>query len=211
MNGKRRILIILKGTVGAGKSTYAGELQRQIEAKGWTCLSEGTDKYSRIGSTNKQASDKVHQALSQSKKITNNLVIIIDTCGERTNSSTIFGYCFTGWETHTLWPNYRCDFDEQMQLKYLKWSLSNVLNRPSYSPSSNYYLNPESVSLSLCIKIHRDKFKRLIGNCPTVCTSNLDKNIILAELKPTYDEFTDWLSTNMDLTQTVSEFLDQIL
>ena len=42
---EKRFLIILKGPVGSGKSTYAKALQTAVETGGGVCVNEGTDKY----------------------------------------------------------------------------------------------------------------------------------------------------------------------
>jgi hypothetical protein len=208
---KRRILIKLKGTVGSGKTTYGIELQNQIKLKGWTCLVEGTDKYCKTGMKTNKAIKRVNQELTKIKYIKTDLIVIIDTCGEQHTGDICFGYNFSGWEIHELWPNYKSDFDVEMKSKYLKWSLSNVLKRPLHSNKTNHYLNPISAGVETCISVHSNKYSALVGSNPDKITNNSFVETILVELKKDTDEFSNWLNENMDLKLTVSNYIKNIL
>ena len=48
-------LIVMRGVVGAGKTTISTELQRQIEERNYYCINEGTDKYCKTGMNVKDA------------------------------------------------------------------------------------------------------------------------------------------------------------
>ena len=208
-NECRKILIKLKGPVGAGKTTYASELERLIITKGGICINEGTDKYCRTGLSTKQAVAEVSKKFAQIKSIKKSLiVVIVDTCGER-DTNNIFGYDFICWEKYVLWPNKKLDFDENMHMKFLKWSLANVLNRQMYDYSTPYYLTPVSAGVDVCVRVHNDKTRLLFGSCPLIV--NGSKETILNLINSDVNEYQEWLNTNMDLKQTISEFVEQTL
>lgn len=158
-NGKTGILVILKGTVGAGKSTTASAIYDAVMARGGSCYNEGADKYSKVG---KNAGVEVQLALSKIRQDTNDdLVVVIDTCGETMTkkSFVVFGLDFTGWNKVDIIPNY----DPRNAKGYFAWSLRNVLQRGKPGPDNSYYLSPTGAGISTCINVHKKKSQRLFG------------------------------------------------
>lgn len=160
---KKGTLIILKGTVGCGKTTAGEKIKKYIEDKGGYCIVEGTDKYCKDGIPIQVAISKVKYELLKIQSVNNdNLVVVIDTCGEKTNKSTynnIFGVDFTKWKIINFWPN----LIKNNTKEYLAWSLRNVLNRDNSTTNRNYYLNPDDAGFNTCITVHKNKARALFG------------------------------------------------
>lgn len=150
-------LIIMHGTVGAGKSTLSNYIQRKYTAKGYNVYNEGTDKYCRTGIASTKAVQYVRRELYKASHNNNKTIAIIDTCGDNRNPRP-FGLDFTGWKVIDVWPNYI----ESNKLGYLAWSLTNVLARDRPTNNSTFYLSPYSKSvmdegIQLCKDVHKKK------------------------------------------------------
>jgi hypothetical protein len=157
-NGKIGTLVIMKGTVGAGKTTYSAFIKRAVEARGGVCYVEGTDKYCVKGDHMRTAVAKVATSLSQISACDNDdIVVVIDTCGEQSNGAIMFNTDFSGWKVAAVWPNLnRSDIRG-----YLAWSYRNVLRRVRTDVNSPYWLNPVETSVELCKSVHLKKVKAL--------------------------------------------------
>lgn len=158
-NGKKGRLIIMKGVVGSGKSTWAQEIKTIVEARGGVCLIAGTDKYCKNGMSVPEAIEQIKKDLESVREMTNDdIVVIIDTCGDRQGPKCMqFNVDFTGWKTENLWPN--CD---RSNLRgYFAWSLRNVLMRTAPDEKSNYWLSGATVPHEKCISIHYGKARGL--------------------------------------------------
>jgi hypothetical protein len=157
------LLIIMKGTVGAGKSTLSMRLKEEYEKLGKTCYVEGTDKYCKNGDTIQIAIGKVTENLMTINDLAEDVsvVVIIDCCNETVSNKTIdiFGIDFTGWKRKNVWPN----FEKNKLEGYLAWSLRNVLDRPAPTYDSNYWLNPEKAGTLKCVEIHTKKARAHFG------------------------------------------------
>ena len=196
-------VIIMKGTVGAGKSTYATALQKEVEKLGGYCISEGTDKYNVMGVTGKAASQRVRQQLTRALQVTNPLkVVIIDTCGERPYDGRPFEVDFRGWKSLTVCPNY----DAQKQPGYVAWSLRNVLLRQKTTQQSTYYLNPYGAGLKVCLDVHRKKCQTLFGSVkiPTFSPNETIESVI-GKLATDAEEYQQFLTHTMPLEGEVAK------
>lgn len=172
-NGIAGKIVILKGTVGAGKSTLATQIRAYVEANGGVCIVEGTDKYCKTGASTQDAIGRVTASLRSISTITNNkIVVVIDTCGERSNprDPNAFGVDFTGWDRIELYPNMHeraPNPNNQAQMAnfrgYLAWSLRNVLQRRRPTAQDNHYLNPEGAGVGTCLRVHKQKCDALFG------------------------------------------------
>lgn len=156
-------LVIMKGVVGSGKTTFSLKLLEECEKLGKVCLVEGVDKYCRNGDSMQEATNKIKQSLLTINTIDNSkeVIVCIDTCGEHTTNKTkdIFDVDFTGWKKINVWIN----LDRFQIENYLAWSLRNVLSRMPSTGDSNYWLNPSGAGLSKCIDIHIKKARALFG------------------------------------------------
>lgn len=157
------ILVIMKGVVGSGKTTFTKKLTNTCESQGIVCIVEGVDKYSKLGMRFPEACQNIKENISKIDLIDPNVpvVVCIDTCGEQTTNkiNTIFDVDFTGWKRLNVEIN--CNRNNLEQ--YLAWSLRNVLIRGPSTPESDYCLNPSGASLQTCIDVHTKKAKALFG------------------------------------------------
>jgi hypothetical protein len=180
-------VIIMKGTVGAGKSTLSDFIERKYINLGYKVFNEGTDKYCRLGMTPQKASVKVIKELKLASSRTSKCIVIIDTCGESRNSEP-FGVQFPGWKVIEHHPNY----DESNKMGYLAWSLTNVLARAKPDASSLYYLSPYSKGtmaegIQLCKDVHKKKavslgiydnnFNKLSDNDRIILSKDYEKKL----------------------------------
>jgi hypothetical protein len=100
------IVIIMEGTVGAGKSTMSELIKKQIEDRGGLCIIEGTDKYCKTGVAIRNAIDMITSELLKLESSTNPLTVaIIDTCGDK-KGKYIFNVDFSNWKTLCIKPNF---------------------------------------------------------------------------------------------------------
>lgn len=158
---KTGTLLIMKGCVGAGKSTISARLDAKIKEIGGRCIIAGMDKYCKTGMNFHDAYDHVQKEICQLNTYPNDgkpLVVIIDTCGD--NRDDIFGLNFAGWKKVEYWPNLiTVDL-----FGYLCWSLRNVLQRKQPGPNDTHWLNPRGAGVSKCIEVHSKKTRALFGN-----------------------------------------------
>jgi hypothetical protein len=184
-----QILVILKGTVGSGKTTYANKLQKIAQDAGYQCIIEGTDKYIIRGTQMKQAINTIKNNLQticnspDAKKI-----VIIDTCGERSNINDVFGVNFNGWTIKEIFVNY----DSTQQDKYLAWSLRNVIRRQE----NDAVLTVGKSSLPTCIAVHLKKAMALFKNVNPIIPETINLNDALAKLSENADFYDKYLEKN---------------
>jgi hypothetical protein len=157
-NGKKGTLIIMRGTVGCGKSTWSERIAEDVKKRGGSCYVEGTDKYCARGQPFNQALDSVKMSLNQIAQDTNDdIVVIIDTCGEKNGVTNVFSFDFTGWKKIEVFPN----LDKKNMRGYFSWTLRNVLRRGKIDGASNFYLTPATAGTKTCIDVHLKKCKAL--------------------------------------------------
>lgn len=201
---KQKILFVLEGTVGSGKTTFSQSLQIKVEEIGGVCINEGTDKYCVNGMPIKDAVKKVTKVLKGINRIHNDLiVVIIDTCGERNNGNVIFNYDFNGWEIHRIRPN----FDESRIRQYLCWSLRNVLTRPLHTNNGNFFLNPASASVAICKKVHTNKAIALFGQRFVNVSHSNELYDILNDIEQEAYEYQEYLNTSMPIDSEVKKLI----
>lgn len=220
---KKKVLFVLQGTVGSGKTTFSQSLQIEVEKIGGVCINEGTDKYCVNGMSIKNAVKRVTNVLKGINSIHNNLiVVIIDTCGERNNGNVIFNYDFIGWTIHRIIPNFdesiirpnfnesriRPNFDKLRIRQYLCWSLHNVLTRPRHINNGNFFLNPASASVTICKKVHTNKAIALFGEKRFVNVSHRNElNDILRDIEQEAYEYQEYLNTSMPIDSEVKKWI----
>lgn len=161
-------LVLLEGTVGSGKTTFAQALEKELLTRNYTVINESTDKYCKTGIQMNQAVNNVSNAIKTKSK-PNDCVIIIDTCGANITGNKIFFCTFEGYKIHYYRPN----FNPSNINGYLSWSLNNVLSRKHHSNTTDYWLNPESATEKVCRQVHKDKAIKILGSS---FTNNYDSN-----------------------------------
>jgi hypothetical protein len=211
---RKRIVIRTYGTVGAGKSTWAKEIEDAVRAAGGECLNEGTDKYNKRGGR-VNAKNMVRDKFRTLDGIRNNLlVVIVDTCGENHNGNIMFGYDFSGWTIIDIHPNYCA---ENLG-GYLAWSLYNVLSRPHHSAETLYWLNPVSTDLTVCTNVHRQKAVKLYGEARV---NQAMRNLFprqprtiqdaLGMLEPMATAYQQYLDRERPLPQEIGQLVGRII
>lgn len=103
---KECFLIIMRGTVGAGKSTMSNYIQQKYTKLGYKVFVEGMDKYCYKGIAPNKAVQYIQRELHKAVRNTSKTIVVIDTCGDN-RSPNPFGIDFVGWKTVEIWPN--CD------------------------------------------------------------------------------------------------------
>jgi energy-coupling factor transporter ATP-binding protein EcfA2 len=151
-------VVVLKGTVGCGKSTYSANGKRLVEERGGKCLVVNTDIYARNRMDfTKEIIPLIRDQLVAFKANDHkDKVVIVDTCGERDYGKTLFTVDFSSWKFITVYVN----LDRSDVPGYLAWSLRNVLLRGEFGPNDSFWLTPENFGQSgvyRCKKIHRQK------------------------------------------------------
>ena len=200
----KRVVIVMEGTVGAGKTTVSQRIQDKVEQMGGYCANESTDKYCKTGMQTKDAIKKVTAVLRGISRIRNNLIfVIIDTCGERNTGNTFFNVPFDGWLIHRIRPNFELSRIRQ----YFCWSLRNVLLRPLHSRDTNYWLNPESATVSVCKKVHSDKSRALFGSNFIEVSNKSNLHDILNDIENEALQYEEFLSTSMPLNVYVDNLI----
>jgi len=201
-------LVLMHGTVGAGKSTFSLKLQKMIEKIGGNCINEGTDKYCKNGTNGKAAANIVTNELKKAFNVKNEInVVIVDTCGEKgVKNNTVFNVNFTGWKVISVYPNY----NKNKLKEYLAWSLRNVLNRAPTDATSNYWLNPTGAGVKTCIDVHYNKAKALLHIKDHV-TKAITKDQAIEEINKDADEYAKYLKDELDIDIEVQKVIDKIL
>jgi hypothetical protein len=195
------ILVIMKGTVGSGKSTFTTKLMELCNEKGITCIVEGTDKYCKTGINTRDAIPLVTKSLLSTNAVPSDkpVIVCIDTCGEQSNTKTVkfFDVDFSGWNRKDVYVNLnRNKLDE-----YLAWSLRNVLRRGPVTSDSNYWLNPVGASVQICIDVHTKKSKSLAlitkhSPAPITSSYGLTVSSAIDRLNAKADSYEKYLNEN---------------
>ena len=117
-------------------------------------------------------------------------MVIIDTCGERSNIRDVFGVDFSSWTVRNIFVNY----DSNQQTKYLAWSLRNVIMRDTNSA----VLTVGKTSLPVCIEVHYKKASSLFNN---VRPFNKDTNMVelLGKLESDANDYAKYLEANSNI------------
>jgi len=209
---KTGTVIILRGTVGAGKSTAAQMIKQKVEEKGGYCLVVGTDKFCKEGIPTKQAIELVSEEIRNINNIKNkNIVLVVDTCGEKTNIKNVFGHDLKSWNLLNLTPNLPNKKQEEMK-KYFAWSLRNVLLRKKPTTSDNFYLNAESASYETCMKVHKDKALKLFGKkiYESFNVNGSSKELVIENLTPIALEYEKKLKEGNVLENQIDDIIKNL-
>jgi len=212
----RKLLIVMNGTMGAGKTTYSNKLQTALEQRNYTVFNEGYDKYI-INSEQpiNEALCRIQSSLAKIKTInenenrtTLNIAVIADTCGDKFKSikdiskNVLFSVPFDEqWTRYDIFPNYNpSDFDG-----YFKWTLYNVLNRNRRSDdhTKSYNVNPIDNGIDTCLNIHKNKAFLVFGK---VCDISLP--IDMEQLQSEHDRYQQYINNNQELEATINDLVN---
>lgn len=185
-------LVVLCGTVGCGKSTFAAKLQRLEEAAGKYCLVTGSDKFVAQGvSMGPPAVARVKQELTDAQFASNaaGKIVIIDACNEHFQKNNVFGVDFSNWRIERVWVN----LDRARLSQYLAWSLRNVAQRKAHEA----VLTPGTAGLAVCIKVHLKKARALFGNkTAPIAPEHISLDALVQQISPEADEYLRYLQSN---------------
>lgn len=194
-DGKTRICVVMKGTVGSGKTTYSSAIQKKVEELGGACINESVDKYCKTGISTQQAIQNIANELHKIPTIQNDLlVVIIDTCGEN-SSDVMFNFNFAGWKKVIITPN----FTQQKLNDYMAWSLRNVLQRPFHTMDTPFWLNPQSATVKVCLDVHQTKCKKLFGKNAKLNIGSSDLTTVLAQINDSANSYQEYLNQSKPL------------
>jgi hypothetical protein len=179
-----KYIVILKGTVGAGKSTFAYELQKLLTAQGYYCVVEGTDKHViasglPVQRAMKSAMKAVTAGLRVAQQTEGKVCVILDTCGTTVNIKQLFGCNFSAWKQIMVYPN----INPADLSGYYAWTLYNVLSRGKSTKNEIFCLEPTSAGLSKCIEIHNKKSCELFGIVPSCLRQSCPADVESAVLE----------------------------
>jgi hypothetical protein len=201
---KSGIVVVLKGVVGAGKSTYGEKVKELVEQLGGHCTVEGTDKYCKDGKSITEAIKLVNTALRNALTVDNQLnVVVIDTCGDRDNGKTFFDVTFDSWKKVLLWPN----LDRKNLQGYLAWSLRNVLSRGTPSADGNFYLSPKTAGVTVCADVHKRKTLALFGKKTPVPSISGSIESAIATLDGDAAAYEAMLAEKFPIDKIIEEFV----
>ena len=211
-SGNRNVRINLMGITGSGKSTTALLMSDYLISKGLKVLIVSADKWSKRGISGKDVANKVFGEILHFDKEQCDKVIIVDICNEGGINNKCFNYDLSSYETYNYTPNFNKDkanFND-----YECWCLSNVLDRTMHNEHTNYWLNPESAGVSVCIKVHNMKAKGIknilkIKSNPKSFDERLTVEQINNLIKDGKEKY-DIIIKSKDLKIVVAEFLTSI-
>jgi hypothetical protein len=214
-NASTGTLILMKGAVGAGKTTFSNKLQKLVEEKGMTCINEGVDKYCRTGMPMPSALYEIKQkfkSLDYADCATT--VVIVDTCGDASpNYKNMFGYDFSKWTKITVTPNLEHHCAKELIPQYMAWSLRNVLNRELHTSTSDYWLNPESATTKICVNVHSKKCKIVFGKKTKHIIPPdmvLDKSTVMEFIEENANAYKTYIDKNIDMDDEVQKIMAKI-
>lgn len=155
VTGKPGKLVVMHGPVGAGKTTWSNRVADVVRARGGVCLVEGMDQHDGDA---KAVTSALLAGVSACQS--DDLVVVIDTCGVGVHQRDVFHLDFRGWRRFDVWP---CWDKTQPLSHFMAWSLRNVLSRPAPTPQDPWRLCPATSSASTCIHVHRTKCQQVFG------------------------------------------------
>jgi hypothetical protein len=165
---KTGTLVILRGTVGSGKSTYAKAAKNFVESRGGIAYVANTDRYCSQGMSVPDAVQNLEKEIIAFASNDNpDKVIIVDVCNENygKKQTKFFNVNLDTWKQVVVFPNLQKDAGGKfVNLDgYLSWSLYNVLKRNIPGPNDTHWLNPVSASEQICKDVHKKKSTVLFG------------------------------------------------
>lgn len=199
------VVVLMNGTVGAGKSHFSKLLKEHIEKNDGLCIVEGTDKYCRDGMQTRDAIRKVTTNIVDFSNVATEKkkYIIIDTCGENNKGTRIFDVDMSRWKIVRVFPNYMKDHLDE----YLCWSLRNVMQRQLPDVTNTHYLNPVSAGVNVCVQVHMKKAMALFSGRAKGLVQQIPSTVgeIIKILDGRANTYAQLLETNMPISQEIEK------
>lgn len=192
---ERKVVVVLTGITGAGKSTTSELIKGMVIQKGGKFHRVSADEKSKQGCKGKALQDSISRELYTFDREDSKLkVIVLDLCNENGVGNEIFGFNFGKYERFDLPVNY---IPGQFEL-FENWCLFNVLSRERDTPQVSYWLNPVSAGVNTCIKVHNAKtlaIRRLYKLTTTVENFNDNSSMpqIIARITPKANAYAEML------------------
>ena len=195
-----KYVLYLSGVTGAGKTTSREIIIKILRENNIDYVVVSPDDEGRKGIKGKAMVKKVFSDMNKltTSKINKKKFIIVDICNERGIDDKAFGFDFVknGYHKIVFYPNLNIDMFRQ----YCAWCLRNMLSRKKCDKKSNYSLNPEEQSVSVCIKVHNIKAEGIRRVCGT---SGINVNVlesdsigqVFAKINNDAEEYASYLST----------------
>jgi hypothetical protein len=205
----KKFVIIMKGVVGCGKTTYGSHIANALKPYNAYCIGANTDKYCKTGMPMRDAVKYVERELNNLNYTSDHqlVVAIIDTCGDKIpDNNVIFNYDFSSWTKIEIWPN----FDRSDMEGYLSWSLRNVLLRTKPTSTDNYFLEPTTAGVDTCIQVHQTKAKALFRNVPVLLANGINRERAIAQLNNKADIYQEMLTNTMVIDDQVKKIISKI-
>jgi len=204
---KTVVLVLMAGTIGAGKTTFSAELEGAMKQKGWAVINEGTDKYVVTGLDMNQSVAAVEAKLENIKNMPDDkILVIIDTCGQSQVNPVVFGTDFSGCKMIKYYPNYN---PGQKEL-YMAWTLRNILNRGPCSAVTPFWINPAGAGVKTCVDVHLKKAQMAIGYDKKL-TNKLTIDEIRADIDARANNYQVWLNEHMKMDDEIAKLAVKIL
>jgi len=198
---KSQFRIILVGTVGSGKTTFAERTQSQLERNGYSCLIVSADKWSLLGFSGRAIQENIFNELIEFNRDENpKKVIIMDLCNERPLHNKTFGFNFSEYTDIIHYPN----LDKNRFNEYEKWALTNILKRSE----NTSYLNPIRTGFTKCLDIFNKKTNDIskLLNIPREIILETDQNRLLESIQDEYESYQRYVES-IDPDSTIVELL----
>jgi hypothetical protein len=195
-----KYVLYLAGVTGAGKTTSREIIIEILRANNIKYVVASPDDEGRKGLKGKGMANKIRSSIEKLDNLKNGLkkFVIIDVCNERGVDDRAFGFNFirNGYHKIVFYPNLNTDMFKQ----YCAWCLRNILSRKKCDRNSNYSLNPEEQSVSVCIKVHNMKAEGIRRVCGTSGTNInvLESDTlgqVLAKINNDAEEYAAYLTT----------------
>lgn len=208
-------VIILRGIVGAGKSTCRIELQAKLEAMGNVVIIINMDKLSKAG-LQKQANaiiqKEVKDGQEKAKREGKSFILIVDVCNEhfQMRNPDAFGIPFKkDYKCHVMMPNFFGDDFEG----YQAWTLLNVIGRPRpVSEADHWYLTKHGAGLATCIKVSNDKLQKMLVSLgiPSIdaIDTTLSEERLCAQLQPLAERYAQRVAAQGTLAEIVIKYIE---
>jgi hypothetical protein len=205
---ENKIRINLIGITGSGKSTCAEKFKNEITKNGGMVCIVNADKWSKQGYKGKDLANKIKQEIMTFDKLNFNgkKVIIMDLCNENGVSKAAFQFNFNEYKDLSYYPN----LNKNMFKEYEAWCLNNVISRKAHTRDCNYWLNPVSAGLDICIKVHNDKANKLKQLIHTVSDNNFNltdnDQTIHQKIDNNVKKYNEYLAT-INIDDDINKFL----
>lgn len=204
----KQFLILMKGTVGAGKTTLSIKLKERIQELGGFCCLEGMDQHRIKGASAADAGRIIKDNLIRAMQVNNSIkVIIIDTCGDN-RGKNIFGVQFPStWKRIEFFPNYL----GELHAEYLAWTLRNVMSRDISSEHSTFFLEPATAGVDVCLEVHKKKAQSVFPKKNNTMRLNVnDCDGIISECKDMANTYQAMLDEKMTITNQIDDLINRM-